>query len=519
MLYEKLFDWQKNIIDLYINKEAWGLYLDMGLGKTIVSLAFAEIHNCEKIIIISLNSKCEESADLEGSWKYWASQMEKNYNCYDKHYKNKFNNDSEDLLLINYESTYKVINKELKNKKQHIIHPTLNNFINSCKNKKVSLIIDESHNIKNKKAVQTKIITKVQKILKLKSSKLYTYLLSGTPFTKNYIDTLKQLNLLGCNMTKGEFVRRFCEVDNKPGLLGWQQPITGYKNLNDFYDLLHKYAVTILSKDVISLPEQVYVYYNIPSSNSFKFLVNEKLKWPFIKKELVEKNINYKNDEFLNKHGENDNKLVNNPFYRNLSFPDFTWLADTPGTFWLRARQINIGFQGNSDNYKWFDYTRLNVLKRFIEQMDDNLVCFYNYDAELYTLYTLFEEAGYKIDVYCGDVKSTYFYDEYCKFTTSQKITQKKRVILSNFGSGAAGKNWQQYNKCIIFSIPLYGDWAQALKRTHRIGSKNTVIYYIFSSNNWLDKKMKQTLFENIEYNEQMFYENLITLNDIENEV
>ena len=31
MIYEKLFDWQKSIVNRFINKTAFGLFLDMGL--------------------------------------------------------------------------------------------------------------------------------------------------------------------------------------------------------------------------------------------------------------------------------------------------------------------------------------------------------------------------------------------------------------------------------------------------------------------------------------------------------
>ena len=81
----------------------------------------------------------------------------------------------------------------------------------------------------------------------------------------------------------------------------------------------------------------------------------------------------------------------------------------------------------------------------------------------------------------------------------------KKNIIIANFASGSTGMNWQEYNKCIIFSLPLYKDWEQGLKRIHRIGQKDTVIYHIFYQNNWLDIGMKKALEENIQYTEEMF--------------
>ena len=38
-LYDKLYIFQKKIVDLYHDRNRLGLFLDMGLGKTITSLA------------------------------------------------------------------------------------------------------------------------------------------------------------------------------------------------------------------------------------------------------------------------------------------------------------------------------------------------------------------------------------------------------------------------------------------------------------------------------------------------
>ena len=54
MLYDMLLDWQKEIVDNIQkrNLRSYGLFLDMGLGKTIVGLSLAEINKCTKVIII-----------------------------------------------------------------------------------------------------------------------------------------------------------------------------------------------------------------------------------------------------------------------------------------------------------------------------------------------------------------------------------------------------------------------------------------------------------------------------------
>ena len=125
-------------------------------------------------------------------------------------------------------------------------------FIDSCVGHNVAIIVDESHKMKNLQSLQTGAIFLIKRLLMITANKVYTYLLTGTPFTTGYIDLYTQLKMLGNEETKTSFVDRFCVRGNLPGLLGWQQPIVGYKNLDELYRLIHKYAITIKSEAVIS---------------------------------------------------------------------------------------------------------------------------------------------------------------------------------------------------------------------------------------------------------------------------
>ena len=185
---------------------------------------------------------------------------------------------------------------------------------------------------------------------------------------------------------------------------------------------------------------------------------------------------------------------INNPFYRNIDFPSLKWLAETSGTFWLRSRQLSIGFQGNSEEAKWFDRTRLEEVKKLLEEYPDNYVLFYNFDPEFYELFDICDALGYNIDVCNGSIQSEHFYQKYLKQSEGERLLNKKNIILANFDSGSAGSNWQLYDKCILFSVPLFGAYQQGLKRIHRIGQKNTVIYHIFYQKNWLDMSMLKSL-------------------------
>ena len=499
---EMLYDYQKKILNTFKDKSSLGLFLDMGLGKTPLSLAFCECNKINKIIVITINSKYLEKEDEVGSWKWWIKKSNINYKIKDK--KDVEFNDENEFLIINYESLFSR-KKDAREKVR--LNDNINEFIKSCKNKKVAIILDESHKVKTSNSLQTLSVFKLQKELSLTSSSLHTYLLTGTPFTQSYLDLYTQLKLLGLNMTKTYFIDEYCVRANIAGLMGWQQPIVGYKNINELYRLIHKYAITIKSKEVLKLPKQVFKEFITPFSYNFNLLTSEKASEKIIKKELESRGVKNKLT--------NSVRVINNPFYRNIEYPSFEWLAETAGQMRLRCREMSIGFQGNKDNYKWYDCKRGELLKKFLEENRDNYVIFYNYTPELFLIYEIAEKLKYNIDIYCGEIKSLYFYDEYSKLKEEDKINHKNNIIISNFASGSTGMNWQLYNKCILFSIPLFKDYEQSLKRVHRVGQKEMVFYYIFYGNNFLDKSMLKALKENKQYDEKMFKMELNNFNNI----
>ena len=79
---------------------------------------------------------------------------------------------------------------------------------------------------------QTKAIYKIMQTLSLKHATTKLYLLTGTPFTQGFIDLYSQLKILGWDGNKELFVDAFCIRGQIPGLLGWQQPIIAYKNVD-----------------------------------------------------------------------------------------------------------------------------------------------------------------------------------------------------------------------------------------------------------------------------------------------
>lgn len=512
-VYDKLYPFQKNIVDKFKLYKKFGLFLDMGLGKTPTSLALAEKNNCKKILIVTINGKAIESAHESGSWLNWVSQLQYDYNFITKSSKideiTKFKNFPQ-VFIINYEGIFKH-GKRSSRKSNIELSENIQTFLNICRKENVSVILDESHKVKNLQSSQTKAIYQIVRTLEKTANNIYLYLCTGTPFTKGYIDLYSQLKLLGCDETKENFINNFCIRGRIKGLLEWQQPIIGYKNINQLFELIHKYAITIRSEDVMNLPEKFFIDISQPASKAFEMFTTEKV----VGNEIVKfaKSNHIKLSEFDIKQFTTGKKC-SNPFFRNIDYPNLDFFAETSATAWLRARQLSVGFIGNATNSIWYDKSRLNDLENFLKENEDNYLLFYNYTPELYEIFDICLRLDYNIDVYCGELKSLTFYEKYVKMSDGEKLINKKNIIIANFASGSTGINWQEYNKCILFSTPVYRDFAQGHKRIHRLGQKaDKVLYYCFYQNNWLDRSMRDALDGTIEYNEDMFLSDLNRVN------
>lgn len=514
-IYNKLYPFQRNIVDTFKQRKSFGLFLDCGLGKTPTSLALAEVNGCSKVLVVTINGKALEPVTEPGSWLDWASKSSFNYDFLNKHSELDafiLTQHLPQLFIINYEGLFKH-GKRSTRSAGVVLNDNVVTFLKSCKKQNVAVIIDESHKVKNLQSSQTKAINQIVSRLETWANSVHLYLCTGTPFTKGYIDLYSQLKLLGYPETKGTFVDDFCIRGRVPGLLEWQQPIVGYKNVDALFRLVHKYAITIRSEDVADLPDKIFVNISQPVSDAFDMFTRERKKGidilSFAKTHKIKLNS-------IDMKRYNTESLCSNPFFRNIDYPNLDFFAETSGTAWLRARQLSTGFIGNASKAIWYDRARLNALEKFLSENEDNYLLFYNYTPELIEIFDICERLGYNIDVYCGEIKSLTFYDRYTSQDAATRLTNTKNIIIANFASGSTGLNWQEYNKCILFSTPVFKDYAQGHKRVHRLGQKaDRVLYYCFYQRNWLDVNMRKALDGSIEYNEDLFQADLDRINSL----
>lgn len=262
MLYDLLYPYQKKIVDDLKVYDSGALFMDVGTGKSITSLALFEQKvlqkKCNKLLIICLCAKIEEwKSDCE-KWFPFSETI-----VLDKpKSKEKFINGDYDIAIINFEKTWRF--KELL----YLDNNTM-------------ILIDESHKIKSSE-------TKVGHFMQLLSECTnYKVILTATPMGNGYIDLYNQLYFLGLeNHSLKGFKDKYCteKLVYIPGMKPFKQ-IVGYKDTTELDLIVNKHARYYERKlDDDLVPEEVMVpikleekYNRIAKDRVYKDIVLDKI--------------------------------------------------------------------------------------------------------------------------------------------------------------------------------------------------------------------------------------------------
>jgi|GEM_PF-285937 len=238
----QLFDHQKVAISWLLERTSGLLADEMGLGKTFSIIAlYTELFlnsEIDFILVISPNSLVRNWKKEFDTW-YPENEIVESVKSKAKQ-DNLLQNFCYKGLIINYESfrverIYKQIFKILENKK-------------------VLLVLDESQRIKNPSSKTFKSIKKLSKKVKR------TYLLSGTPVTRNISDLWSQIYMLDQGKSLGanyqEWLKSSANVSrryNKAIIHSFSKEAT--ENIIYF---LNAFLLKRTKDQVLSLPEKIY---------------------------------------------------------------------------------------------------------------------------------------------------------------------------------------------------------------------------------------------------------------------
>lgn len=336
----KFYEYQEKIFTWVKQRKKIALFMDMGTGKTLVTLNFLMYHRPKKVLII-----CPKVAMY-----VWQSEFKKHVkdNPYtiiplnkgtskDKADKLIENNKENTVLIINYESSWRDhIEKALRDYKADMI------------------ICDESHKIKTYGSNVSKYVRQLGK------STEYKAILTGTPVTNTKLDYWGQFAFLDITLfghLYSAYKNRYFEFHPK-----FPSKIIKEKNMEELLGKVAENSVTVklveVKKDLPPITEEIIYTEMSPTQQK----VYEKLrKEQFIKLEK---------GEILLKNAMNEMQ---------------------------KLQQISSGFIyiENEATYKFFENSKIEALKDLVEGMgEEKVIVFCSFTEELKMIKTALEKEG-----------------------------------------------------------------------------------------------------------------------------
>ena len=430
-------------IEYGLNHNHFLLGDEQGLGKTmqVINIACIEkqLYNYKHCLII---------CGVNGLKWNWKNEVEKhsNENAYIlgtriKHQKEEIGSVAErieDLDLMLHKNAFNdcyFIITNVETLRDDDIQKTLKKL---CEKKIINIIaFDEFHKVKNPTSQQGKAI------LKLQAEKMIA--MTGTPLMNSPIDLYMPLKWLGYEEHSFyQFKNHYCIMG---GYGGYE--IVGYKNLDQLQEQLQQIQIRRLKKDVLDLPEKIYV------------------------------------DEFVEMTPKQSKiyKEVKLEIRDNI---DMVLNAPNPLTEMIRLRQAT-GYTGilSSTIQESAKFERLVELVDEAIENDDKVIIFSNWTAITNPLYKLLHR--YKPAIITGQTKDrvaeqdNFMNDEDCK------------VIIGTTGAMGTGLTLTAARTVIFMDEP----WNRALKeqaedRAHRIGTKGSVNIITLMCKNTIDERIHE---------------------------
>ena len=347
MLYDLLYPYQKNIVDDLKNYDCGALFMDVGTGKSITSLALYEQkliqQKCNKLIIVCLCAKINEwKCDCE-KWFPFSKVIILDNKVKSKH---DFLYGDFDIAIINFEKTWRYEDLRLINNKYYII-------------------IDESHKIKES---TTKVGNFMQQISLLTP---YKCILTATPMGNGYIDLYNQLYFLGLiSGSLKKFKDDYCneQIVYYPGMKPFKK-IVGYHH-TEYLDLLvNKYARYYERKiDDALIPTEIVIPFELDKQY---------------------------------------NKIAKTRVYEDISLDKVTskrlgLKSLCSGTIMGNAL---VDPNGNLHREYQLNTYKLDWVKAFLEDFNERVVIFYMFDHQREQLYDMISKMKRPVARYCAEYK------------------------------------------------------------------------------------------------------------------
>ena len=299
------------------------------------------------------------------------------------------------------------------------------------------------HNCKDSTSMQGRAL------LALKAESVVA--LTGTPLMNNAVDLFTPLKFIGAeDHSLFAFKNHYCVM----GGFGGHQ-VVGYKNLPELQAVLDKCMIRRLKKDVLDLPEKIYMCDYVDMTSSQTKIYNSIL-------EDLRQNI------------------------------DKVKLSPNPLTMLIRLRQatgepsmLSSEAKGNPK------FDRMLELVEDIVAEGKKCIVFSNWTAVLNPAYDLLVQKGYQPALYTGENKDTRE-DDKLRFKTDPKC----KVICGTIGAMGTGLTLTEATTVIFLDEP----WSRAIKdqaedRAHRIGTTENLNIITIMCKDTIDEKIHNIVY------------------------
>lgn len=416
----ELMPFQKTGVEFIEVKEGRVLIADeMGLGKTAQALAWLALHPKERPAVVVC------PASLKFNWLEEINKWMKKPGMVQvlsgrKPQKNKAIYG--DIIIINYDI---LPNKYIKKGKRMIEQPFTGWVDYLLERKPKVVVLDESHYIKNSKAMRTKAACKLAK----HCSNLIC--LTGTPILNRPVEIFNTLNAIDASLFPSfwRFAQRYCGAKHN----GWGWNFNGASRTKELNQLLSHIMIRRTKKEVLSeLPDK------------------QRTTIPL--------------------------ELANKKEYQQIKNNFLAWLIDKKGT--QAAKKASKVEQLTKVEYLKQAAARgkLKAAIKWIENVIENekLVVFATHKEIIDQLTNHFDKEAVKIDGSTTQAKRKEAVDRFQK-------DSKVKLFIGNIKAAGVGITLTAASKVAFLELPWTpGELIQAEDRCHRIGQKNAVnIYYL----------------------------------------
>lgn len=458
----KLENHQKVAINFILKMKKVGLFLDMGLGKTLITL------------IALLNAKHRKDltkhvlivAPKNIALSTWESEIEK----WNFPFKIK-------SLIVNEKgkplSAQKRLEKysQIKNEEPsiYIINRELvSNLVNYLENNKLinkrlfeAIVVDESQSFKGYKSSRFLSLKKITPFSK------YVILLSGTPAPNSYEDLFSQIYLLdngkrlGKNIStyRNEFLTCISPKFFKYEANNRQKEVI-INRISDITMSMKNDAIRHL------LPELTHNIVNIKLSDEERTKYDE-----------------FKKNEIVSMIDKETGKVFEDIISKNSAILSAKLLQMASGFIYT-----NFDEQGNEVNQPIeinFHNKKIEALETILENVEGNVLIAYWFKAEREKIAKMLSETTYNYCVFDGNPEDIKKWNE-----------GKYKVMLIQPMSAGHGLNLQHGgNHLVWYSLPFSLEaYAQTNARLYRQGQKNHVVIHYLIVENTMDERVVKIL-------------------------